>query len=279
MREVDGRPQHPRPWLGWACARRLPPHAHPPRPSPNKGDTVKATLNFEHAGPVDVEFKVLGVGAAGTGGMKGGTDGRDEDVTGASRRADRRSRVTALALCRFAHFLAAMLTFGASAYLGLYAPERLMRALSPAVRRLALVASLVALATAIVWLVLEFGRDGRRLERRRRSASDRRRPLRDRVRPCVGRASRSGGRARRRRRLRPRRPMGADRRRIGGAAGEPRPCRPRRDADRRRRRPAPRQPRRPPSRGGGLDRRPRSFRRCASAPTSEATPGGRLSWR
>jgi len=36
-----------------------------------KGETVKATLNFEHAGPVEVEFKVTGVGAAGTGGMKG----------------------------------------------------------------------------------------------------------------------------------------------------------------------------------------------------------------
>jgi periplasmic copper chaperone A len=41
-----------------------------------KGDTVKATLNFEHAGPVEVEFKVLGVGAAGTGGAtKGGAMG------------------------------------------------------------------------------------------------------------------------------------------------------------------------------------------------------------
>jgi periplasmic copper chaperone A len=41
-----------------------------------KGDTVKATLNFEHAGPIEVEFKVLGVGAAGTGGsMKGGAMG------------------------------------------------------------------------------------------------------------------------------------------------------------------------------------------------------------
>ena len=41
-----------------------------------KGDTIKATLNFEHAGPVAVEFKVMGVGAAGTGGaMKGGTMG------------------------------------------------------------------------------------------------------------------------------------------------------------------------------------------------------------
>jgi copper resistance protein D len=63
--------------------------------------------------------------------------------------------VTALALCRFAHFLAAMLTFGSSAYLWLYAPQRLMVALSPAVRRLALVGSVVALATAVVWLALE----------------------------------------------------------------------------------------------------------------------------
>jgi periplasmic copper chaperone A len=36
-----------------------------------KGDSFKATLNFEHAGPIEVEFKVVGVGAAGTGGMKG----------------------------------------------------------------------------------------------------------------------------------------------------------------------------------------------------------------
>ena len=63
--------------------------------------------------------------------------------------------MTALAVCRFAHFLAAMLTFGASGFLWLCAPERLMRALSPAVRRLALVGSLVALASAIVWLALE----------------------------------------------------------------------------------------------------------------------------
>jgi copper resistance protein D len=63
--------------------------------------------------------------------------------------------VTALALCRFAHFLATMLAFGSSAYLWLYAPERLMAALSPSVRRLALAASVVALVTAIVWLMLE----------------------------------------------------------------------------------------------------------------------------
>src|SRR5271156_6581635 len=36
-----------------------------------KGERVKATLNFEHAGPAEVEFSVMGVGAAGTGGMKG----------------------------------------------------------------------------------------------------------------------------------------------------------------------------------------------------------------
>ncbi len=36
-----------------------------------KGETIKATLNFEHAGPVEVEFKVMGVGAAASGGMKG----------------------------------------------------------------------------------------------------------------------------------------------------------------------------------------------------------------
>jgi copper(I)-binding protein len=39
-----------------------------------KGDTVKATLNFEHAGPIEVEFKVVGVGAS-SGGMKGGAMG------------------------------------------------------------------------------------------------------------------------------------------------------------------------------------------------------------
>jgi copper resistance protein D len=63
--------------------------------------------------------------------------------------------MTALALCRFAHFLAAMLTFGMSACLWAYTPERLRVALSPVARRIALVASLVALLTAIAWLALE----------------------------------------------------------------------------------------------------------------------------
>ena len=51
--------------------------------------------------------------------------------------------------------MAAMLAFGMSAYLWAYAPERLRLALSPAVRRLVMIASLVALLTAIVWLQLE----------------------------------------------------------------------------------------------------------------------------
>jgi copper resistance protein D len=63
--------------------------------------------------------------------------------------------MAALALCRFAHFLAAMLAFGMSAYLWAYAPERLRLALSPIVRRLALIASVVALITAMLWLALE----------------------------------------------------------------------------------------------------------------------------
>jgi putative copper resistance protein D len=61
----------------------------------------------------------------------------------------------ALALCRFAHFLATMLAFGMSAYLWAFAPQRLRLALSPIARRLALIASLVALVTAMAWLMLE----------------------------------------------------------------------------------------------------------------------------
>ena len=60
-----------------------------------------------------------------------------------------------LALCRFAHFLAVMLAFGMGAYLWAYAPERLRLALSPVVRRLALIASVVALITGMLWLALK----------------------------------------------------------------------------------------------------------------------------
>ncbi len=40
-----------------------------------KGEKVKATLTFAHAGPVEVEFNVEGVGAAGPAPMKGGAMG------------------------------------------------------------------------------------------------------------------------------------------------------------------------------------------------------------
>jgi periplasmic copper chaperone A len=40
-----------------------------------KGEAVKATLNFEHAGPVEIEFSVMGIGASGTGGSGGAMKG------------------------------------------------------------------------------------------------------------------------------------------------------------------------------------------------------------
>ena len=63
--------------------------------------------------------------------------------------------MTALALCRFIHFMSTMLAFGASGYLWAYAPERLWLALSLFVRRIVLIASLVAFITAVGWLALE----------------------------------------------------------------------------------------------------------------------------
>jgi copper resistance protein D len=61
----------------------------------------------------------------------------------------------ALALCRFAHFLAAMVAFGTSAYLWLLAPAALRRKLSLDLRRVVLVAGLVVLFSAILWVLLE----------------------------------------------------------------------------------------------------------------------------
>ena len=63
--------------------------------------------------------------------------------------------IAALAFFRFAHFLAAMQVFGMSACLCAFAPVRLRLALTPLAHRLALIASLVALVTAIGWLALE----------------------------------------------------------------------------------------------------------------------------
>lgn len=63
--------------------------------------------------------------------------------------------MTLLVLCRFAHFLAALVAFGASAYLWLFTPKALRAALAPAVGRLGAWASVIALATALLWLALE----------------------------------------------------------------------------------------------------------------------------
>jgi periplasmic copper chaperone A len=40
-----------------------------------KGESIKATLNFEHAGAIEVEFGVMGIGASGTGGSGGAMKG------------------------------------------------------------------------------------------------------------------------------------------------------------------------------------------------------------
>jgi copper resistance protein D len=60
-----------------------------------------------------------------------------------------------LAICRFTHFMATMLVFGASAYLLLCASGELRRSLAPSVRRVVTTASAIALVTAILWLQLE----------------------------------------------------------------------------------------------------------------------------
>src|SRR5260370_15632392 len=63
--------------------------------------------------------------------------------------------MTALAVCRFAHFMATALAFGASAFLWLYAPDRLRRRLSPAIWRVVAASSGVAFITDVLWLALE----------------------------------------------------------------------------------------------------------------------------
>ena len=66
----------------------------------------------------------------------------------------------ALALCRFLHFAAAMLAFGAAGFVWALAPPRLAQALTPPVRRMVGAAILVAAATAPIWLALEAGQMG-----------------------------------------------------------------------------------------------------------------------
>jgi putative copper resistance protein D len=75
----------------------------------------------------------------------------------ASAAAAARSRAVeaALALCRFAHFAAAMTLFGAMAFVAALAPPDLARALRPATRAIAAAAIPIAAASALVWLALE----------------------------------------------------------------------------------------------------------------------------
>jgi copper resistance protein D len=63
--------------------------------------------------------------------------------------------VTALAICRFAHFIAAMMAFGASAFMIFCAPAELRRALSPKIWPLVFAVAWLALITAAIWLWLE----------------------------------------------------------------------------------------------------------------------------
>jgi putative copper resistance protein D len=62
---------------------------------------------------------------------------------------------TALALCRFAHFAAAMALFGSAAFVVALAPRDLAVALAPTVRRIAAVAIPIAAMSAFAWLALE----------------------------------------------------------------------------------------------------------------------------
>jgi len=61
----------------------------------------------------------------------------------------------ALIACRFLHFVAAMVLFGTSIFACWLVPEGLRPAVERPLRRLAGVALLVAVATAVLWLLLE----------------------------------------------------------------------------------------------------------------------------
>ncbi len=61
----------------------------------------------------------------------------------------------ALALCRVAHFAAAMTLFGATAFVVAFAPPDLARPLRPATRTIAAAAIPIAALSALVWLALE----------------------------------------------------------------------------------------------------------------------------
>jgi putative copper resistance protein D len=66
----------------------------------------------------------------------------------------------ALIICRFLHFSAAMLLFGASTFTGLLAPAGLRTALEKSLRFSASIMVIVIAVTAILWLGLEAGEIG-----------------------------------------------------------------------------------------------------------------------
>jgi copper resistance protein D len=68
--------------------------------------------------------------------------------------------LTALALCRFLHFAAAMLLFGASAFVWALAPPELARLLMRPIRTTIAAAIVVAAISALAWLGLEAAQMG-----------------------------------------------------------------------------------------------------------------------
>jgi copper resistance protein D len=61
----------------------------------------------------------------------------------------------ALAICRFAHFLSAMVAFGSCAYLWLFAPPALRGALASALRGPLMGAGIVLVVSVLAWLALQ----------------------------------------------------------------------------------------------------------------------------
>jgi copper resistance protein D len=68
--------------------------------------------------------------------------------------------LTALVVCRFAHFAATMLLFGASAFMSALAPAGLARELAAPARRMIIAAFVVAALSGVAWLALEAAQMG-----------------------------------------------------------------------------------------------------------------------
>ncbi len=68
--------------------------------------------------------------------------------------------LTALVICRLAHFAATMLLFGASAFVWALAPVGLARELAGPTRRMIVAAFVIAALSAVAWLALEAAQMG-----------------------------------------------------------------------------------------------------------------------